>query len=220
MISIIVPIYDCVKYIDECVSSIKGDCEILIGIDNCPETYEYLKDTPNVRLFHFTKNVGPYVIKNTLVDEAKYENILFFDSDDVLYDDIVDVITKELQDVDYIRLNYINFRTQKSSNGNMNNNGVIAIKKHVFNSLNGFQPWRCAADTEFTYRLEYNEYKTKKFPHFSYHRRLHNENLTIKKETAHGSSIRQSYVAIIHENIQSKKWLNPQIKTIQDYVKN
>jgi len=220
MISVIIPAYKSTKYISECIASIQGECEILIGVDHCQETYDYLKDFPNIKLFYFTENVGPYVIKNTLVDVAEHEFILFFDSDDVLHEGILSVITKELQDVDYLKLNYINFHHKKILNGHKMNDAVIAIKKSVFNSLNGFQPWRCGADTEFGYRLEFNKCKTKKFTEFCYHRRIHNENLTVKKETTHGSPIRQSYVAIIHKNIRANNWPNPQTKTIQDYVKD
>lgn len=220
MISVIIPAYKSTKYISECIASIQGECEILIGVDHCQETCDHLKDVPNIKLFYFTENVGPYVIKNTLVDVAEHEFILFFDSDDVLHEGILSVIIKELQDVDYLKLNYINFHHKKILNGHKMNDAVIAIKKSVFNSLNGFQPWRCGADTEFGHRLEHNKYKTKNFTEFCYHRRLHNENLTVKKETAHGSPIRQSYVAIISKNIRAKSWPNPQTKTIQDYVKN
>jgi glycosyltransferase involved in cell wall biosynthesis len=220
MISVIIPAYKSTKYISECIASIQGECEILIGVDHCQETYDYLKDFPNIKLFYFTENVGPYVIKNTLVDVAEHEFILFFDSDDVLHEGILSVITKELQDVDYLKLNYINFHHKKILNGHKMNDAVIAIKKSVFNSLNGFQPWRCGADTEFGHRLEFNKCKTKNFTEFCYHRRIHNENLTVKKETTHGSPIRQSYVAIIHKNIRANNWPNPQTKTIQDYVKD
>lgn len=220
MISVIIPAYKSTKYVDECIASIKGECEILIGVDHCQETYDYLKDVPNIKLYHFTENVGPYVIKNTLVDVAEHENILFFDSDDVLHDGILSVITKELQDIDYLKLNYINFHHKKIEHGHKMNDAVIAIKKSAFNSLNGFQPWRCGADTEFAHRLEFNKCKTKRFTEFCYHRRIHNENLTVKKETTHGSPIRQSYVAVINKNIQAKNWPNPQTKTIQDYVKD
>jgi glycosyltransferase involved in cell wall biosynthesis len=222
MISIIIPAYKATKYIDECIFSIEGSVEheILIGVDYCKETFIHLKNIPNIKLFYFTENVGPFVIKNTLINAAKYENILFFDSDDILHDGMLDVIAKQLEDVDYLKLNYINFHNKKIMNGHKMNDAVIAIKKNVFNSLNGFYPWRCGADTEFTYRLEYNKYKTKTFTDFCYHRRIHDENLTIKKETTHGSPIRQSYVAIINKNIQAKNWPNPTTKTIQDYVKN
>lgn len=218
MISVIIPAYKATKYIDECLSSIKGDCEILIGVDGCEKTYSHIKHLNNV--FYFEKNIGPYVIKNTLVDVAKGDVIVFFDSDDVMVDGLLPKIDKSIQNAEYIPLNYINFQN-KIGLGHMMNDAVIAIKKETFNSLNGFYPWRCGADTEFAYRLKYNNItKGSIGTEASYYRRLHGENLTMTKETGHGSPIRTEYVNIINRNIRANHWPNPNIKTISEYVKN
>lgn len=218
MISVIIPAYKATRYIDECLASIKGECEILIGVDGCQETYNHVKHLDNV--FYFKENVGPYVIKNTLSDIAKGEILLFFDADDVMVDGLLNIINKNIQHVDYIPLNYINFQNIIKPSEHIMNDAVIAIKKNVFNSLNGFHPWKCGADTEFGYRLQYNNFKKGKLDGVSYHRRLHDENLTIRKETGHGSPIRNEYVNIINRNIRQTNWPSPQTKTIQEYVKN
>ena len=223
MISIIIPAYKATKYIDECVSSIKGNVEheILIGVDGCEETYNHIKHLDNV--FFFPKNMGPFVIKNTLADVSKYEKLLFFDSDDIMDVGALDRLAKVVNSVDYVKLNYINFNNNRSRIdlfGHKMNDAIIAIDKKIFNSLNGFYPWRCGADTEFTNRLVFNKMKSITPPDAFYYRRLHGENLTIKKETGHGSSIRNEYVNIINKNIRENNWPNPQIKTIQEYVKD
>jgi glycosyltransferase involved in cell wall biosynthesis len=223
MISIIIPAYRATKYIDECVSSIKGNVEheILIGVDGCEETYNHIKHLDNV--FFFPKNMGPFVIKNTLADVAKYDKLLFFDSDDIMDVGALDRLAKVVNSVDYVKLNYINFNNNRSRIdlfGHKMNDAIIAIDKKIFNSLNGFYPWRCGADTEFTNRLVFNKMKSITPPDAFYYRRLHGENLTMKKETGHGSSIRNEYVNIINKNIRENNWPNPQIKTIQEYVKD
>ena len=55
MISIIIPAYKATKYIDECISSIKGyvNYEILVGVDHCKETFTHLKNNSNIQLFYF-----------------------------------------------------------------------------------------------------------------------------------------------------------------------
>lgn len=218
MISIIIPAYKATKWIDECIKSINiVGAEILIGVDGCEETYNHIKHRENV--FYFPKNVGPYVIKNTLVDVAKNENIIFFDADDVMVTDALEEIYLSLQRSEYVKLNYVNFE-DRIKPGHMMNDAVIGIKKSVFNSLNGFYPWKCGADTEFGYRLKYNNIKEGKINQLCYHRRIHGENLTIRKETGHGSPIRNEYVNIINKNIREKHWPNPQTKTIEPYVKN
>jgi glycosyltransferase involved in cell wall biosynthesis len=218
MISVIIPAYKAKDYIDECLASIKGECEILIGVDACEETYNHIKHLDNV--YYFTKNVGPFVIKNTLSDVAKGDVIVFFDSDDVMADGLLNIINKNIQNVDYIPLNYINFQGKINTSGHIMNDAVIAIKKDVINQINGFYPWRCGADTEFAYRLEHNKFKKGSVEGVSYYRRLHGENLTMRKDLGHGSSIRNQYCNIINNNIRAKSWPNPETKTIQDYVKN
>jgi glycosyltransferase involved in cell wall biosynthesis len=218
MTSVIIPAYKATKYIDECIASIKGDCEILIGVDACEETYNHIKHLDNV--FYFRRNVGPYVIKNTLIDVAKYDNILFFDSDDVMAEGTIEKFNEAIQNVDYVKLNYVNFTDKINTSGHAMNDAVIGIKKSVINSLNGFYPWKCAADTELDYRLKYNHLKYKVLEGVSYYRRLHGENLTMRKETGHGSPVRSEYVNIINRNIRANHWPNPQIKTTYTYVKD
>ena len=217
MISVIIPAYKATKFIDECLDSIKG-VEILVGVDSCQETLDHLIPRKNIRLFFFTKNVGPYVIKNSLVDEATHDNILFFDADDVLASDVIPEIEKALENKDYVKLKYINFYTKITTQGHKMSDAVIAIKRPVFNKLNGFYPWRCAADTEFAHRLEYNKLKCEQLECLAYHRRLHNTNLTVSKETGHGSAIRNSYISIISRNQKIKHWENPPNKQTETYV--
>ena len=218
MLSVIIPAYKATKYIDECIVSIKGDCEILIGVDGCIETYNHIKHLENV--YYFKENVGPYVIKNTLVNQAKYDSILFFDSDDVMAPGTIEKVTETLNSKDYVKLSYIDFIKKPLLNGIVYSNAVIGIKKSVFNSINGFYPWRCSADTELVNRLQYNNFSCKTIPDVCYYRRLHKDNLTVRKETGHGSPIRKTYVDYINVHLSKQTWPNPPIKTIQDYDKD
>jgi len=218
MLSVIIPAYKATKYIDECIASIKGDCEILIGVDACEETYNHIRHLENV--YYFKENVGPYVIKNTLIDQAKYDDILFFDSDDIMAEGTIEKVTKTLNSKDYVKLSYIDFIKKPLLSGIVYSNAVIGIKKSVFNSINGFYPWRCSADTELVNRLQYNNFSCKTIPDVCYYRRLHQDNLTVRKETGHGSPIRKTYVDYINVHLSKQSWPNPLTKTIQDYDKD
>ena len=221
MISIIIPAFKSVKFIDECIKSVNiPGVEILIGVDCCIETYNHIKHLDGV--FYFPKNVGPYVIKNTLVDIASNQDIIFFDADDIMVTESIIDIKDALQNSDYVRLNYLNFRETSEKDDwhtdvKVNNDAVIAIKKDLFNSLNGFYPWRCGADSEFKYRLEHNNFKEGKIHDLCYYRRIHGENLTMKEETCHGSAIRNEYLKIINTNRRAENWPNPEIKTKEEY---
>jgi cellulose synthase/poly-beta-1,6-N-acetylglucosamine synthase-like glycosyltransferase len=164
--------------------------------------------------------VGPYVIKNTLINQAKYDDILFFDSDDVMAPGTIDKVTETLNSKDYVKLSYIDFIKKPLLSGIVYSNAVIGIKKDVFNSINGFYPWRCSADTELVNRLQYNNFSCKTIPDVCYYRRLHQDNLTVRKETGHGSPIRKTYVDYINLHLSKQSWPNPSIKTTQDYDKD
>jgi glycosyltransferase involved in cell wall biosynthesis len=217
MLSVIVPAYKAVKYIDESVTSLQG-AEILVGVDSCQETLDHLKDHPNIRLFYFPTNVGPYVIKNTLIDEASHDSILFFDADDVLYEGSLQKIEEQLQPVHYLKLTYINFYNKIVKQGHKMSDAVIAIKRDVFNQLNGFYPWICGADTELGHRLEHNKLKHNRFDGVAYHRRLHGDNLTMRPSTKHGSEIRNKYMVEIANKQRNKHWPNPDQKQTSAYV--
>lgn len=224
MISIIIPAYKAEKYIDECISSLTAvGVEILIGVDACETTLNHIINKGlypdlGVSLFYFPKNVGPYVIKNTLIDIAKNDNVLFFDADDIMQSGTLEQFYNAIQRNDYVKLNYMNFQKTITKNGQIMNDAVIGIKKDVFNKLNGFYPWRCGADTEFGYRLWHNGFKQKTLEGINYFRRLHGENLTMRKDLGHGSSIRNQYCNIINNNLRIKTWPNPETKTISEYV--
>ena len=72
-ISVIIPTFDNIEFIDETLESIYNsgkdfDYEILIGIDGCKKSLDYLKDKSypsNTKIYYFSKNKGPYLIKNT-----------------------------------------------------------------------------------------------------------------------------------------------------------
>jgi glycosyltransferase involved in cell wall biosynthesis len=217
MVSVIIPAHKATKYIDQCLDAIHG-AEILVGVDSCQETLDHLKNRLDIRLFFFPENVGPYIIKNTLIDQASNEHVLFFDADDILVEGVIDRIDEQLTTNDYVKLNYVNFYNKIDPKGHKMNDAVIAINRSMFNGLNGFQPWRCAADTEFAYRLLHNKLKYKLLDNIAYYRRLHGENLTMRKETGHGSAIRNKYVEYINNCQRTNSWLNPQNKTTKDYV--
>ncbi len=224
MVSVIIPSYNTVTFIDECLESIKSNIpyEILIGVDGCRDTYNFVipYESDIIKIFYFTDNVGPFVIKNTLSEAAKYSNLLFFDSDDIMNEGTISQFFDTIQKSDFVKLNYVNFNRDKKNikQGHIFNDAVIGIKKDVFEKLNGFYPWKCGADTEFTKRLEHLGYKSGILEGISYYRRLHGENLTMRDETKHGSAIRNKYVDIIQRNEKLKYFPSPDIKIKGNYI--
>ena len=209
-ISIIVPTYNNIDYIDECLQSIVESCkdfsyEILVGIDNCKKTLSYIQNkefSGNVRFFYFEKNVGPYVIKNSLGKLSNGEYLLFFDSDDVMCSHMIETIIPLQQNADFVKPMLLNYNHGENpyimdlKPTNKYGEGVFSIKKSLFISMNGFEGWRCAADSDFMGRLYKNNKTFKYTPKIVFFRRIHPESLTQLSETNMVSKMRTNYAKI------------------------
>lgn len=205
-LSVVIPTYNNTEFLEELFDSIEKNnsiqnCEILIGIDNCIKTLEYVlkKQFPkNFRFFYFNQNYGPYIIKNTLVNISNYDKLFFFDSDDIMKESTLDEIISKLDYFECIKPKYVNFEDTDDGRIYMDDKpaygeGVFGIKKEKFLSLNGFEGWKVAADSDFMGRL----YKTKvsllHTKDILFDRRLHPKSLTINPETNYSSQIRTRY---------------------------
>jgi glycosyltransferase involved in cell wall biosynthesis len=218
-ISIIIPAFEASEFLEECLTSISKQMnninyEILLGVDFCLDTLNWIIKNHhkfnNIKYFWFKENVGPYIIKNTLVDFAGSDNILFFDADDIMAPTMIEDFIKNIKTSTIIKFKYCDFNNSSGINKPLPNKwygeGVFGIKKSFFEKLNGFEGWRCAADTEFHLRAKYNKIISKNIPNVSFYRRLHSKNLTIKSSTKYGSSIRQNYIKIINQKTRTNKW--------------
>lgn len=107
-VSVIVPVYDVEKYLDQCVKSIVNqtyqNLEIILvddgSTDSCPEMCDNwsMKDS-RIRVIH-QKNQGLSVARNTGLMEAVGEWILFVDSDDIVSESLIEYATDALRKTD------------------------------------------------------------------------------------------------------------------------
>ena len=95
---------------------------------------------------------------------------------------------------------------------------ILGIKKTLFNNLIGFENWICHADVEFSYRLRHNKIKSVLMKEPQFHRRIHNVNLTVDKDTNLSSKLRSDYVKIFNKKKYLREITNP-IKEIKEYYK-
>ena len=217
-ISVIIPTFDNIEYIDETLDSIyksgkNFDYEILIGIDGCNKSLKYLKDKTypdNTKIFFFPTNKGPYLIKNTLSTLAKYDNLLFFDSDDIMEENMIGYCLNSLNKHQCVKPRLHNFRIVDgkivNEVGRKNwGEGVFAIHKKIFDYHNGFEGWLVAADSDFMNRLYKNNISVELTQEILLLRRLHDKGLTSRPDTGLRSSLRSKYASIS----KSKKYFGP-----------
>lgn len=205
-LSLIIPTFKNVEYLKELFESIEkskfqSELEVLIGIDACEDTLNFIYDNQfptNFNFYYFTNNVGPYLIKNTLVEISSFEKLFFFDSDDIMMPDLLSIVNEKLDTFDCIKPKYVEFedisnkREYKKEKGTFGE-GVFGIKKTLFLSINGFEGWRVAADSDFMARLYNSNKRVYYSPHILFHRRVHKNSLTVHPDTGLASKLRAGY---------------------------
>ena len=220
-VSIIITAYKVKNYIKETLDSISNQTyfinntnyEILIGVDGCEETLNYLytimENYSNLKIFMMEKNYGTYITTNTIMSIAKYDNLIRFDSDDIMLPNLIEFVMKESENenIDSIKFLMEDFGLSTSIRYTF---GQFLIKHWIFDYFGGFMPWVCAADQEFFDRLKFIM-TLKKIPIILMKRRVHDNNLTVNKNTTFGSDVRKWNIKYI-ENISKK------IKNVNDAV--
>ena len=118
MISVIVPVYNVEKYLEECLESIKRqtytDIEVILvndgSIDRSKEICErYCEKDSRFKLVN-QENKGLSGARNRGMLESKGEFISFVDSDDVLKEDMLEQLMKQMtsEDIDIVECWYTN----------------------------------------------------------------------------------------------------------------
>ncbi len=105
LVTVVIPIYNVEKYLDRCVTSVVGqtykNIEILLVDDGSPDGCPAMCDSwaekdRRIRAIH-KENQGLGMARNTGIDNALGEYILFFDSDDYVSVDTVEKCINSLK---------------------------------------------------------------------------------------------------------------------------
>ena len=208
--TIIIPTYNIINYLTEClvsvIKSIKDlNVEVLVGIDGCEKTLSYIQDNrfdPRIRFYYFNQNVGPYIVKNSLSLISNSDYLMFFDSDDIMKEELAQDIIRYKLTHKLIKPMYLDFKEDvknidlKQSKANTYGEGVFGIEKKIFLGLNGFEGWRCAADSDLMNRLYKNNIKLIHTKSLGFYRRIHKNSLTQHPNTNLSSQMRGKYYNI------------------------
>jgi glycosyltransferase involved in cell wall biosynthesis len=109
LFSIIMPIYNTEKYLENAVESILSqkfcDFELLLindgSIDTCPEIIDaYAKREPRIRAFH-KPNGGTYTGYNLGIEQAKGKYMIFIASDDLFDSQALEIVAAQALEYDY-----------------------------------------------------------------------------------------------------------------------
>jgi glycosyltransferase involved in cell wall biosynthesis len=120
MISILMPIYNGIEFIEESVSSILTQTydqwELIIGVNGHPENSdvykiakEYEKKNGKIRVFDFNKTKGKSHTLNAMIQFCKYDYIALLDVDDIWHVDKLKIQSQLLNHFDVIGSNCVWF---------------------------------------------------------------------------------------------------------------
>lgn len=136
LVSIIVPVYGTEAYLPACIESICNQTHENIQIilvddqspDRCPEICEeYAQKDSRITVIH-QKNKGVSGARNTGLDNAKGEYVMFVDSDDELYENAVEIL---LNDAFAYHADVVSAEKKRSTSKNQNiqttGNGTITV---------------------------------------------------------------------------------------------
>ncbi|MBZ5946339.1 glycosyltransferase family 2 protein [Leuconostoc gasicomitatum] len=142
--SIIIPVYNVSKYLEEALDSIDhqtfDDYEAIIVNDGSTDDSEKIIDSFIAKNKRFKKinidNSGQGAARNRGVSEAEGDYLIFLDSDDILDIELLNKLNQQDADADVIVYDYINFEGTKNNilkknyfPENMVNYGVVAWNK-------------------------------------------------------------------------------------------
>jgi len=191
-ISIIIPAYRASGLIGYCIDSIEvqryfmdnDKYEILVGVDGCADTADTLWDVAserfNLRVLFMESNEGTYITLNTLIANAKYDNILRFDADDIMNSYLIERGMEVLSHCDMVCFSHHNFFNKKVniiSTDTYFPHGAVLFKKKIIKQLGGYKPWRSLGDKDFIERAK-SVVKVEHIKEPLFYRRIHDKSIS------------------------------------------
>jgi glycosyltransferase involved in cell wall biosynthesis len=219
-ISVLIAAYDTAPFIADMIRSVllqyippEHQLELIIGVDGCDQTWkEAVKfERFGVTLVKMRSNYGPYITFNTIMKYATGDWIARFDADDVMLPGYLHHQLQLFKTHPTVKLtrtwsiytdqHYRPIRARLADNRftaadgrrNSGSDGQFMMARVVWDTLGGFKPWKCFADTDFLTRCKIAGYRIAEVRKHLYVRRVHPGSLTSRKETDYNSSVRNRY---------------------------
>ena len=215
-VSICITAFKSVKFIKNTLNSItnqtwfktNNNYEIILGIDGCNETLKYIKNIQkiykNLIVIMMKENKGTYITTNTIMTISKYDHLIRFDSDDIMYPNFIEKIMSQNKKYDMVIFKMRNYNIISKITYITEAIGQFMIKHWVFDYFGGFMPWKIGSDKEFKTRVI-------KFINVIYLkdilllRQIHPESLTQSKKTNYSSKERKKKLIYIKKKTKKIK---------------
>jgi glycosyltransferase involved in cell wall biosynthesis len=206
-VAVIIAAYQAAPFIGECIASWRVATlphrvriDIRIGVDGCEETARAL-DALGVSYGWSPVNVGPYVIRNTLIESAPADAFAIFDADDRVLPrylrDLVPILGKGIAAGGRYTIDEAGDRIDRHVKAHVN--GVSMISETAWRRVGPFLPWRIAADAEWHRRAKRLGVRKRTVRSAVYERRRWPGALTQREETGFGSAARAMAKAAIRD---------------------
>jgi len=195
--AVCIPAYDCAEFLDDILESIQSQkkltgwkYDIRIGVDACRKTAKRL-DELGIDYFWSEENVGHLSMRNALMRIKPADVYVYFDADDIMLKTYIKRSIEETEKNDFVMFQKINTDATLTRRGKpvIENGGAMAFSHAVLDVVGGFQPVKCAGDTDLMRRAEMAGFKIAKIQEPQYLRRAHNKALT----RAEGTNFKSDY---------------------------
>ncbi|WP_068472350.1 glycosyltransferase [Saccharicrinis aurantiacus] len=188
--SLIIPVYNRPQEIDELLSSLTevsfNDFEVVIVEDGSTLSSDLIckgyRNKLNIT-YHYQKNTGPGLARNTGASLAKGDVFIFFDSDCLIPSDYFEAVEQQIDKIDcfggpdmaHQSFSPIQKAISYSMTSTLTTGGIrggkkkldkfyprsfnMGIKRNVFEALKGFRDIRFGEDLDFSLRIVEGGYK-------------------------------------------------------------
>jgi hypothetical protein len=170
----------------------EAEIDIRLGVDGCEPTFDSL-NRHGVPCYWSPVNVGPYVMRNSLIALAPADAFVIFDADDVMLPEYFQIVLPALRTNALVgpariecdeHLTHIERKPYR--------HGVCAFRADVLPTLGGYKAERLGADVDFIARAASIGRVPYRTPEPCYLRRRHGASLTHAADTAKGSAAREA----------------------------
>lgn len=200
--AVIVSAWKATRYVWETLESIKAqlarerwEYSLRLGVDGCEETSRYLLRL-GVPHWWSSRNVGPYIMRNSLIGLEPATAYAIFDADDTMRPEYLRELLAWIGPTGIAGAG----RTQVDDQGKLlkrrtkYRSGVCVITHRAWTELGGYRPWPMAADHDLIKRAGKLGIPVRAVAKALYVRRVHPASLTQRKDTGFKSQQRLEFV--------------------------